>query len=66
MTTIKAILDFIKSEGAGKFIDICRSLFTVLIYYITDGKSKVTKLIEARKKYNETGDITILEDIINK
>ena len=60
------IINFIKSEGEVKFIEICKSLFDLLLYYVTDGKGKIDKLIEARKKYNETGDISVLDDIINK
>jgi len=66
MNSLLKIIDFIQSEGAGKFIGICKTLFDLLLFYIDGGQAKIDKLIEAGKKYKETGDISILDNIINK
>jgi hypothetical protein len=67
MGYIAQIIAFLQTPNrVDKFLSILSALFDLLMGTLQGSQKKIDNLVGVAKKYRESGDVTVLTDLINK
>lgn len=67
MGYVAQIITYLQTPGGvNNFISILSALFDLLMGSITGSQQKIDNLTSVAKKYRDSGDVTVLTDLVNK